>query len=142
MHIKENILEFDFDRVEPEFIGIDLKLRRNPELVVPFIAYMQGLEMGSEEYKKYKTTWNRGRDMKAGYFQALGDFWDFWNENKKAIRAFKLSSYDGVDFLIKKLIENEHKLFYTGRDFDIELTKEEIEEFINRKKKLEKRKGL
>jgi len=135
MHIKENILEFDFEGGEPDHIGIDLKLRRNPELVVPFIAYMQGLEMGSEEYNKYKTSWNRGRDMKAGYFQALHDFWDFWNENKAAIRGYKLSAYDGVDFLLKKLMENRHTLFYVGRKLDIEITKEEMQEFRNKRTK-------
>ena len=53
MHIKENNLEFNFEGKDP--IGIDVTLRKNPELVVPFIAYMQGLELGSEEYNKYKT---------------------------------------------------------------------------------------
>jgi len=138
MHIKENNLEFNFEGKDP--IGIDVTLRKNPELVVPFIAYMQGLELGSEEYNKYKTYWSRGRDMKSGYFKALSDFQDFWQENKAAIRDYKLSAYDGVDFLIKKLIENRQGLFYMDRNFDIQFTKEEIEEFRERKNK--KKKGL
>jgi len=133
MHIKENLSEFDFKGKSP--MSIDLTLRKNPELVIPFIIYMQNLEMGSEEYNKNKKYWNESRCLKAGYFRALSDFADFWKENKAAIRDYKLSAWDGVDFLIKKLIEKRQGLYYFGNNFDIEFTAEEIAEYIINKNK-------
>jgi len=133
MHIKENILEFDFKGKDP--INVDIRLRKNTELVIPFLHYMLNLEMESEEYKKHKKYWNESRCLKAGYFRALSDFSDFWQENKNALKIYKLSAWEGVDFLIKKLIENRNGLYYFGRDFDIEFSKEEIEEYRMRKNK-------
>jgi len=139
MHVEENILEFDFEGRDPT--GVESKLKRNTELVMPFLHYMMRIEMGGEEYNKYKTYWNRGRDMKAGYCQALNDMWDFWNENKAAIRAFKLSGYDGVEFLINKLIEKKHELFYLGRNLDIKFTEKEMQEFRDRKNRKKRAAG-
>jgi len=133
MHIEENILEFDFGGKNP--IAIDLKLQKNPELVVPFIAYMQGLEKGSEEYNKHKNYWIQGGWMKAGYVKALHDIEDYWNKYKSAIRIFKLSGYDGVSFLIKKLINNWRNFFYLGADIEIEIKIEEIEKLRDKKRK-------
>jgi hypothetical protein len=49
------------------------------------------------------------------------------------MRLYKLSGYDGVEFLIKKLIKNRQNLFYLGKDLDMEITKKEIENFKNYK---------
>ena len=133
MHIEENILEFDFEGRDP--INIDLRLQKNPELITPFIAYMQGLEKGSEEYNKHKNYWIQGGWMKAGYIKALHDIEDYWNKYKGVIKLFRLSGYDGVSFLLKKLIENWRGLFYLGDDTEIEIKKEEIEEFRNKKRR-------
>jgi hypothetical protein len=142
MHIEENILELDFEGADP--LGIECRLIReqNAELIMKFMEYLMGLEMDSEEYKKHKMHWNRGRDMKAGYFKALSDMREFWQENKVAIRAFKLSAYDGVDFVLEKIEKNRHALFYHGRNLDIGITKEEMQEFRDRKDRKNKKNGV
>jgi len=134
MHIKENNLEFNFEG--KDHLAVDVLLQKNRELVVPFIMYMQGLEKGSDEYHKYKNYWIQGGWMKAGYIKALHDIEDYWNKYKGTIKHFRLSGYNGVSFLIKKLIENWRGLFYLGQDAEIEITKEEIEKLGNRKKGL------
>jgi hypothetical protein len=53
MHIEN--LEFNFNVDDP--LALDYKIRERPELFVPFVQYMMGLEMDSEEYNKLKTRW-------------------------------------------------------------------------------------
>jgi hypothetical protein len=132
MHIEKDLSLFNFDVEDP--LTLDLKIRKKPELFVLFINYMLGLETDSEEYNRLKTRWQQGGWLKAGYFRALSDLQEYWNKYKTAIRQLKLSGYDGVEFLIKKLIENRQRLFYLGKDLDMEIKKEEIENFKNYKK--------
>ncbi|MDR0487549.1 MAG: hypothetical protein LBG91_04810 [Treponema sp.] len=130
----QNDLPFNFSNIKDP-LNLELKLLEKPELVVPFIRYMLGLDTDSEEYRKLKTRWQQGGWMKAGYFHALSDLNDYWDRYKTAIRMFKLSGYDGVSFLLKKLRENRHKLFYQGEKLDMEITREEIESFKKRRSK-------
>jgi len=132
MHVKRTDGEFNFDGNEPE--GIDVCLHRRPEAVVPFLKYMLGLDMDSEEYKKLKNYWIQGGWLKAGYFKALSDVQEYWKRYKQGIRYFKLSGYDGVEFMLEKLNENRHKLFYLDSALDMEFTDKEVEDFKLRKK--------
>jgi hypothetical protein len=126
MHIK-NDLPMNFDVDEPLYIDIELK--EKPEILVPFIKYVLGLEMGSEEYNKHKNRWFDGVKMKSAYFRALGDLEDYWNKYKEAIKHCKLSGYDSVGFVIEKLIGNRQQFYYLGKDLDMEITEEEIENY-------------
>jgi len=132
MHVKVTNEEFDFSSKEPE--AIEIGLRRRPEMFVPFVKYMLGLDMDSEEYKKLKMRWIQGDCMKAGYFKALYDVQEYWKKNKRAIRAFKLSGYDGVEFMLEKLQKNRHELFYLDSALDMEFTDKELEDFKLKKK--------
>ncbi|MDR0476215.1 MAG: hypothetical protein LBH43_21435 [Treponema sp.] len=137
MHL-QNDLPFDFSVIkdpQADLLNLELKLREKADLIVPFINYMLGLDMGSVEYNKLKYHWQSSRNRQAGYFQALHDLVAYWNEYKTAIRGYKLSGYDGVSFLLKKLQENRQKLYYQGEKLDIEITRKEIESFKNKKKK-------
>jgi hypothetical protein len=130
MHIK-NDLPTNFNVDDPLYI--DILLRQKPELMVPFLKYMLGLEIDSEEYNKLKNRFIQGDYLKSGYFRALDDLWDYWNEYKGAIKKLKLSGYDSVGFVIKKLIENRQQFFYLGKDLDMEITEEEIEAYKKNK---------
>jgi hypothetical protein len=130
----QNDLPFGFGNIKDP-LNIEITLREKPELVVPFIRYMTGLDTDSEEYHKLKTRWQQGGWMKAGYFHALSDLGDYRDRYKTAIRGYKLSGYDGVSFLLKKLQENRHKLFYQGEKLDIEITREETDSFKKRRSK-------
>jgi hypothetical protein len=134
MHIEDDLSLFNFEgMVEP--LLIDIKIREKPELFVYFIRYMLGLEIGSEEYDRLKKRWIQGGYLKSGYFRALDDLQDYWIRHKKAIREYGLGSKEGVEFLIRKMIENRQQLFYLGKDMDMEITIEEIEKFKARGQK-------
>jgi hypothetical protein len=141
MHI-QNDLPFDFSIIkdpQADLLNLELKLRERADLIVPFINYMLGLDMGSVEYNKLKTHWMSSRNRQAGYFKALHDLEAYWNKYKTAIRMYKLSGYDGVSFLLKKLQENRQNLYYREEELDIEITQKKIDDFnlmkIPRKKR-------
>jgi hypothetical protein len=134
MHFEKDLSLFDFSKIE-EPLFIDLAIRRNPELFTYFLRYMLGLEIDSVEYKKLKTRFIQGGYLKSGYFRALSDVDDYWKKYRTAIRQYKLSGYDGVSFLLKKLIENRQKLYYQSDGLDMEITKEEIDKFKESEKR-------
>lgn len=136
MHL-QNELPFDFSAIkdpQADLLHLELKLRERMDLILPFLNYIFGLEVGSEEYNKLKYHWGASRNRQAGYFKALHDLEAYWDKYKTAIRMYKLSGYDGVSFLIKKLSENRQKLYYQEEELDIEITREEIESFKSKKR--------
>jgi len=109
-------------------------IRKNPDRLAPFLSYLVGLDMDSEEYLQHKHRMFSGQCIQSGYFRALYDISEYWRRHEEQIKGLKLNNYNGVKFLLKKFIERKRDFFEYGDEINLIITSEELDE-LNKPKK-------
>jgi hypothetical protein len=69
--------------------------------------------------------------FRKGYFKALLDVCNFWDDRSNFIKYLRLTSHSKVGFVLRKLLENRERFMQAGIDVDIVITNKELEQLKN-----------